>query len=44
MAIGFIKWKPASEESVSARELSQRWQQLVGTEVDAKTYWPDSPA
>ncbi len=29
---------PVSEQSVSARELSQRWQQLVGTEVDSQAY------
>ncbi|MDN3632404.1 hypothetical protein [Vibrio lentus] len=33
----------ASEQSVSAQELSQRWQQLVGTEVDAKTYTDLTP-
>lgn len=37
-------WEYQSQGSVqelsqpSARELSQRWQQLVGTEVDAQTY------
>ncbi|MEZ9891622.1 hypothetical protein AB4356_04535 [Vibrio lentus] len=35
--------EPASEQSVSAQELSQRWQQLVGTEVDAKTYTDLTP-
>lgn len=32
-----------SEQSVSAQELSQRWQQLVGTEVDSQTYTDLSP-
>ena len=32
-----------SEQSVSAQELSQRWQQIVGTEVDAKTYTDLTP-
>ncbi|MFA0077658.1 hypothetical protein AB4427_05795 [Vibrio artabrorum] len=27
-----------NKQSVSARELLQRWQQLIGTEVDSKTY------
>ncbi|MEZ8043450.1 hypothetical protein AB6C46_03560 [Vibrio sp. 10N.237.312.C02] len=33
----------ASEQSVSAQELSQRWQQLVGTEVDSQTYTDLTP-
>ena len=32
-----------SEQSVSAQELSQRWQQLVGTEVDSQTYTDLTP-
>ena len=28
----------ASEQNISAQERAQRWQQLVGTEVDSQTY------